>query len=378
MNDFTIISLCIFPTLIILALVIVESYFINRVIRRGAVLSKIKSGKIASASSIGTTTPAILYGKPIEVSIADDSIHFICEHRYFSIHIDDFISIQRKGGKYIFRLANLSLANTKIFAIRCDDPVFQKEIARTTEPFNVQDMLSEAPNSSPKDDDNKQAHMTASTRHNIRKAGTISLAIGIIGAVLIVIISLSLYGKVYFYDGYDFTGWLWTLCFFLMGAGTIALFISSSWWRKIFLSSKRSFIFIGLVYTIFFAIFTLAGIMLYYIIFSGLFAIGLSIYIAQHYKSNFKSLTEGTKSEILEKQEKLKLFYSKVIAICLIIVIVMTSLSIMTESAYSDSDPDGIDRWTQCYKCNKTGRVRNDLGYYVTCPRCNGAGYIPD
>ena len=42
------------------------------------------------------------------------------------------------------------------------------------------------------------------------------------------------------------------------------------------------------------------------------------------------------------------------------------------------TDPDGIAGWTQCYKCNKTGKVRNDLGFYVTCPRCDGVGYLPD
>ena len=48
----------------------------------------------------------------------------------------------------------------------------------------------------------------------------------------------------------------------------------------------------------------------------------------------------------------------------------------LSQSNYTD--PDGIDGWTQCYKCDKTGKVRNDLGYYVTCPRCDGVGYLPD
>lgn len=42
------------------------------------------------------------------------------------------------------------------------------------------------------------------------------------------------------------------------------------------------------------------------------------------------------------------------------------------------TDPDGIDGWTQCYKCNKTGKVKNVLGFYVTCPSCDGVGYLPD
>ncbi len=44
----------------------------------------------------------------------------------------------------------------------------------------------------------------------------------------------------------------------------------------------------------------------------------------------------------------------------------------------SYTDPDGIEGWTQCYKCKKTGKVRNELGFYVTCPRCDGVGYLPD
>ena len=49
------------------------------------------------------------------------------------------------------------------------------------------------------------------------------LAIGVIGAATISIISLSLYGKIYLYNGYAYTGWLWTLCFILITIGSIIL-----------------------------------------------------------------------------------------------------------------------------------------------------------
>ena len=60
--------------------------------------------------------------------------------------------------------------------------------------------------------------------------------------------------------------------------------------------------------------------------------------------------------------------FSVVIGICVV--------AKLFPSGYTD--PDGIDGWTQCYKCDKTGKVRNDLGSYVTCPRCDGVGFLPD
>ncbi len=32
------------------------------------------------------------------------------------------------------------------------------------------------------------------------------------------------------------------------------------------------------------------------------------------------------------------------------------------------------EEWHTCMKCNGSGKVRNDLGYYVTCPQCDGVG----
>ena len=71
------------------------------------------------------------------------------------------------------------------------------------------------------------------------------------------------------------------------------------------------------------------------------------------------------------------LHYEKIIAVALILALLLSFLFSLIETS-NNSDPDGVDGWTQCYKCNKTGKVRNDLGYYVTCPRCDGVGYLPD
>ena len=39
---------------------------------------------------------------------------------------------------------------------------------------------------------------------------------------------------------------------------------------------------------------------------------------------------------------------------------------------------EGSEEEHTCLKCNGSGKVRDEYGYYayVTCPRCNGAGYL--
>lgn len=68
---------------------------------------------------------------------------------------------------------------------------------------------------------------------------------------------------------------------------------------------------------------------------------------------------------------------SKIVGLVLVIALVLTTL-IGFIPISSPTDPDGIEGWTQCYKCNKTGKVKNNFGFYVTCPRCGGVGYLPD
>ena len=54
---------------------------------------------------------------------------------------------------------------------------------------------------------------------NSLKLGITLLVSGIVGALLIVIVSLSLYGKIYFFNGYAFTKLLWIVCFILFFLG---------------------------------------------------------------------------------------------------------------------------------------------------------------
>ena len=58
------------------------------------------------------------------------------------------------------------------------------------------------------------------------KSGFGNFICGIVMAAMIAIISLAGYGKVYFFDGYEFTGVLWVCSFFLtsIGAALIPLY----------------------------------------------------------------------------------------------------------------------------------------------------------
>lgn len=49
------------------------------------------------------------------------------------------------------------------------------------------------------------------------------LSIGIGGAALICLVSLALYGKIYMFDGYEFTGWLWIICFLFIAIGIVGI-----------------------------------------------------------------------------------------------------------------------------------------------------------
>ena len=37
----------------------------------------------------------------------------------------------------------------------------------------------------------------------------------------------------------------------------------------------------------------------------------------------------------------------------------------------------GDDDWDKCLKCNGSGKITNENGFIIKCPRCNGVGYIP-
>ena len=63
-----------------------------------------------------------------------------------------------------------------------------------------------------------------------RKAPLISLCAGAGLAVLICLISLSLYDKIYFFDGYAITKFLWVIAFGCMICGVIGLLTKSDAW----------------------------------------------------------------------------------------------------------------------------------------------------
>lgn len=55
-----------------------------------------------------------------------------------------------------------------------------------------------------------------------------------------------------------------------------------------------------------------------------------------------------------------------VIAFCLFVLV----------RCFSESTADD-GSWERCLKCGGDGKVVNDLGFNVSCPRCNGVGYLP-
>lgn len=68
---------------------------------------------------------------------------------------------------------------------------------------------------------------------------------------------------------------------------------------------------------------------------------------------------------------------AKLIGVLLVVALIFTGVTALFPKSTS-TDPDGVEGWTECYKCGKTGKVRNDFGIYVICPRCDGVGYLPD
>ena len=62
-----------------------------------------------------------------------------------------------------------------------------------------------------------------------------------------------------------------------------------------------------------------------------------------------------------------------------IFVVVLIILGIFFMRACADvwGDTDSGSDWDKCMKCEGDGKYVNDIGFNVTCPRCNGVGYIP-
>ena len=57
----------------------------------------------------------------------------------------------------------------------------------------------------------------------LMKFGIGSASFGIIGMILISVVSIAAYGRIYMYDGYEITGTLWTICFIALGIGAFVL-----------------------------------------------------------------------------------------------------------------------------------------------------------
>ena len=214
--------------------------------------------------------------------------------------------------------------------------------------------------------------------------GIILLSIGLNGCALIALISWLLYGKVYFYDGYDYTGWLWTLCFVLIAAGFVSICIGSE--SKViakqqnkfshFVSvSKGRFVLIGIAYSVLFIIFALCGSLAYWIIMTVLFAIGVFCYI---YADYYKNSTFNPKTSSLEEKEKKKMHYSIVIAICLIVCLIMTLLcGLPGGGTSSGSGTCGVcgGSGTVTHKVLGEGSgVQKGFDTYYRCGSCHGTG----
>ena len=63
-----------------------------------------------------------------------------------------------------------------------------------------------------------------------------------------------------------------------------------------------------------------------------------------------------------------------VITIIALILIVTLCLFVLVKCIGGTTSNDD---WERCLKCGGDGKVKSESGYNITCPRCNGVGYIP-
>lgn len=283
MNDLTLWLLIIGCPLAIWILVIIEFYFIIRFSRKNAILNRIKNGSYFTNQNFDIIVPATLYGKSIEVAIKNNFIHLINDGKFFSIHIDDFISIEHKKGKYIFKIANSAIVNTKVFSIKCNDDRLNKILPITTSNSQI------------------EAQKSASIKEFSSK-------------------------------------------------------------------STVRFIIIAICYIVFFVIFALLGKVLDYFITTILFIAGVAIYILLHYANDDKQNSNLSKTEILEKKAKNRLFYSNVIAICLAIALIISAMVAFIPRNTEEYDP------YKCYWCEGSGMYVDEYGRLHYCSHCHGSG----
>lgn len=107
-------------------LFIVEMIFIVRNGRKNAVLNSIKRSN-SNVIAFDKQYRATLYGKPIEVALSNDEIHFISDNKYSSVPIENFFLINCNNGKFVFELETIFDGMT-VFAIKCDDPDFLEQL----------------------------------------------------------------------------------------------------------------------------------------------------------------------------------------------------------------------------------------------------------
>ena len=64
--------------------------------------------------------------------------------------------------------------------------------------------------------------------------------------------------------------------------------------------------------------------------------------------------------------------FSKVFFVAVAIGLILMIFSLIIEGP--DVNIGWQEEWHKCYNCNGSGKVTNDFGWKVKCPRCNGVG----
>lgn len=60
-----------------------------------------------------------------------------------------------------------------------------------------------------------------------------------------------------------------------------------------------------------------------------------------------------------------------VLLVVFCIFVLVRCFGFISENAADDGS------WDKCMKCGGDGKWTNDMGFRVTCPRCEGVGYLP-
>lgn len=76
-----------------------------------------------------------------------------------------------------------------------------------------------------------------------------------------------------------------------------------------------------------------------------------------------------------ETEQRIHNTGKRVWAVIILLAIVIGCVFIVRSCI--DASKNGNGEWEICHKCGGDGKVENDLGFNVSCPRCNGVGYLP-